>query len=123
MSTRPNPFSEEQSPRYVLIGVSRVKKIGDRLSYDEANDYVRERFAGGMIWARNVISHYPDEGLQLPYHRYRNVSEVLSRIAVFPENPRTCKYGARLLTDDDAIIVIVEVFVAQGYTAHPLGDQ
>ena len=116
-----NPFSEEQSPRYVLIGVSRVKKIGDRLSYDEANDYVRERFAGGMIWARNVISHYPDEGLRLPYHRYRNDSEVLSRIAVFPENPRTCKYGARLLTDDDAI-GLLEQFLSAVYELRALGD-
>ena len=40
-----NPFSEEESPRYALIGVSRVKKVGDRLAYDESNDYVRKRFA------------------------------------------------------------------------------
>ena len=71
-----NPFSEEQSPRYVLIGVSRVKRIGERLSYDEVNDYVRERFADGMIWAKNVILHYPDEGFRLTCHRYRNDTEV-----------------------------------------------
>jgi exodeoxyribonuclease V alpha subunit len=98
-----NPFSEEDSPRYVLIGVSRVKDVGVRLTYDEANDYIRQHYAGGMIWARNIGSHYPDAGLRLPYHRYRDDPEALLRFAVFPENARTCKYGARLLTNDDAI--------------------
>jgi ATP-dependent exoDNAse (exonuclease V) alpha subunit len=98
-----NPLSDDESPRYVLIGVSRVKKVGARLSYDEANDYIRQHYAGGMIWGRNISSHYPDTGLRLPYHRYRDDPEALNRFAVFPENPRTCKYGARLLTNDDAI--------------------
>ena len=49
-----NPFSEEESFRYVLVGASRIKDIGDRLVYDEANAYIREHFAGGMIWARNI---------------------------------------------------------------------
>ena len=116
-----NPFSEEVSPRYALIGVSRVKKIGDRLTYDEPSDYIRERFAGGMIWARNVSSGYPNEGLRLPYHRYRHDPETLQRIAVFPENPRTCKYGARLLTNDDAI-GLLEQFLSAVYELKALGD-
>ena len=109
-----NPFSEEESPRYALIGVSRVKKLGDRLIYDQSTDYIRERYAGGMIWARNVSSHYPNEGLRLPYHRYREDPETLQRIAVFPENPRTCKYGARHLTNDDAI-GLLEQFLSAVY--------
>ena len=117
-----NPFSEEESPRYALIGVSRVKKVGGRLVYDESNDYVRERFAGGLIWARNVSSYYPDEGLRLPYHRYRDDPETLQRIAVFPENPRTCKYGARLLTNDDAI-GLLEQLLSVVYELKALGDQ
>lgn len=64
-----NPFSEEDSPRHALIGVSRVKKVGSRLVYDDPNVSIRERYAGGMIWARNVGSHYPNEVLRLPYHR------------------------------------------------------
>jgi len=107
-----NPFSEEDNPRYVLVGASRVKKVGDRLIYDEPTDYIRERYAGGMIWARNVSSHYPDEGLRLPYHRYRDDPGTLERIAVFPENPRTCKYGARLLTNDDAIGLLEQLLSA-----------
>ena len=117
-----NPFSEEGSPRYALIGVSRVKKVGGRLVYDESNDYVRERFAGGLIWARNVSSHYPDEGLRLPYHRYRDDPETLQRIAVFPENPRTCKYGARLLTNDDAIGLLEQLLYVV-YELKALGDE
>ena len=107
-----NPFSEEDCPRYVLVGVSRVKKIGDRLVYDESNEYVRRRYAGGMIWARNVSSHYPSEGLRLPYHRYREDPETLQRIAAFPENPRTCKYAARLLSNDDAIGLLEQLLTS-----------
>lgn len=117
-----NPFSEEDCPRYALIGVSRVKGVGDRLIYDESNEYIRERFAGGMIWGRNVSSCYPEEGLRLPYHRYRDHPETLRRIAVFPENPRTCKYGARLLTNDDAIGLLENLLTAV-YELKALGDE
>ena len=89
--------------------------------YDDSNDYVRERYAGGMIWARNVSSEYPDEGLRLPYHRYRDDPEVLQRIAVFPENPHTCKYGARLLTNDDAI-GLLEQLLSAVHDLKALGD-
>lgn len=116
-----NPFSEEESPRYALIGVSRIKKLGDRLIYNEPSDYIRQRYAGGMIWARNVTSHYPNEGLRLPYHRYREDPETLQRIAVFPENPRTCKYGARHLTNDDAI-GLLEQFLSAVYELKAIGD-
>ncbi|MCY4338500.1 MAG: AAA family ATPase [Gammaproteobacteria bacterium] len=104
-----NPFSEEDSLRYVLIGVSRIKEVGNRLVYDGVSDYIREHFAGGMIWARNISSHYPEEGLRLPYHRYRDDPETLARFAVFPENPRTCKYGGRLISDDDAIGILEQI--------------
>ncbi len=116
-----NPFSEEESTRYALIGVSRVKKLGDRLIYNEPSDYIRQRYAGGMIWARNVTSHYPNEGLRLPYHRYREDPETLQRIAIFPENPRTCKYGARHLTNDDAI-GLLEQFLSAVYELKAIGD-
>ena len=117
-----NPFSEEESSRYVLVGVSRIKDIGDRLVYDEATEYIRERYADGIIWARNVSSHYPDQGIRLPYHRYRNDPEALERFAIFPENPRTCKYGARLLTNDDAI-GLLEQFLSAVYELKNMGDK
>lgn len=98
-----NPFTEEDAPRYAIAGVSRVREIGAPLVYRNPDERIIERFAGGMIWARNVTSHYPDEGLRIPYHKYRDQPDILNRIAVFPENPGTCKYGARHVSDDGAI--------------------
>ena len=98
-----NPFSEEERPRYVLLGVSRVREVGPSLHYADITEHVRERYADGMIWARNVTSHYPEQGLRLPYHRYRDDPDILARLVVFPENPRVCKYGTRHITDDEAI--------------------
>lgn len=116
-----NPFSEEESPRYVLVGVSRIKEVGARLIYDGANDYIRKRYADGMIWARNISSHYPDEGLRLPYHHYRDDPETLALFAVFPENPRTCKYGGRLISNDEAI-GLLEQLLSTVYELRNIGD-
>lgn len=90
-----NPFSEDDRPRYVLLGISRVREIGPPLRYGPN--------ARWEIWARNVTSHYPEQGLRLPYHRYRRKPRDLARFVVFPETARVCKYGARRVTDDDAI--------------------
>lgn len=98
-----NPFSEENDPKYVIVGVSRVKKIGKSIFYSNPTDYVRQKYANGLIWARNVTSHYPDEGFRIPYHAYRDQPDILDKILVTPENPATCKYGARHLTDDTTI--------------------
>ena len=60
-----NPFSEEESPAVrANWRFARSRELGDRLTYEESNDYIRKRYAGGMIWARNVSSHYPDEGIE-----------------------------------------------------------
>lgn len=117
-----NPFSEEENPRYVLVGVSRVKNVSDRLLYDDVSDDISERFAGGMIWGRNVTSLYPDEGLRLPYHLYRDDPEALNKFVIYPDNPRTCKYGARLLTNDDAI-GLLEQFLGSIRELKALGDE
>lgn len=98
-----NPFTDENDPKYVIVGVSRVKQIGKPLFYPNATDDIKRRFAQGMVWARNVTSHYPDEGFRIPYHAYRDQPEILDKILVTPESPATCKYGARHLTDDTTI--------------------
>ena len=116
-----NPFSQEEHQRYIMLGVSRVREVGPSLRYNDTTEYVRERYAGGMIWARNVTSHYPDEGFRLPYHRYRQDPETLDRFVVFPENPRVCKYGARHITDDDAI-GLLEQFLNAVETLRCIGD-
>src|SRR5438309_4853961 len=90
-----NPLSEDESQRYVLIGLSRIKKVGEELMYAGCSDRVRERYGGGFVWDRTVTSHYPDQGLRLPYHAYRDKPDLLAKFALSPENPRTCKFGSK----------------------------
>ena len=92
-----NPFSEDETKRYALVGMSRVKAVGPELFYEGCSDRVKDRYGGGFVWQRAVTSHYPDQGLRIPYHTYRDQPEVLTRIAVFPENPRVSA-SMRLVT-------------------------
>src|SRR3546814_17689447 len=50
-----NPFTDENDPKYVIIGVSRVKQVGKPLFYPNATDDSKKRFAQGLVWARNEI--------------------------------------------------------------------
>lgn len=79
-----NPLSEEEEPRYALIGVSRILKVGKELFYENVSEDITKRYAGGMIWARDISAAYPDEGVRLPYHRYLGKSDRLAEIALFP---------------------------------------
>jgi exodeoxyribonuclease V alpha subunit len=117
-----NPLSEDEAQRYVLIGLSRIKEIGDELMYAGCSDRVKERYGGGFVWDRTITSHYPEQGLRLPYHLYAERPEVLERFALSPENPRTCKYGSRHLSDDDAL-GLVEQFLVSVEALHAIGDK
>jgi exodeoxyribonuclease V alpha subunit len=117
-----NPLSEEEAPKYVLIGVSRIVKIGPELFYEEVQPEIAQRYAGGMIWARDISAAYPAEGLRLPYHRYLDDPERLAEIALFPENPYLCKYGSKHLSDDEAI-GLLEQFLAKVRMLRELGDK
>ena len=117
-----NPLSEEDAPKYVLIGVSRIVKVGPELLYEDVKPNIAEKYAGGMIWARDISSAYPDEGLRLPYHRYLDDPERLAEIALFPENPYLCKYGSKHLTDDETI-GLLEQFLAKVRLLRELGDK
>jgi exodeoxyribonuclease V alpha subunit len=117
-----NPFSEEDAPKYVLIGVSRIVKVGPELFYEDVKPNIAEKYAGGMIWARDISSAYPDEGLRLPYHCYLDDPERLAEIALFPENPYLCKYGSKHLTDDETI-GLLEQFLAKVRLLRELGDK
>lgn len=117
-----NPLSEEDNPRYVFVGVSRITEVGEELFYENVTPKVAADFAGGMVWARDITAAYPDEGVRLPYHRYINDPGTLARIAVFPENPILCKYGSKHLTDDDAI-GILEQFLAKVRLLKEMGDE
>ena len=72
-------------------------KVGKELFYENVSEEIANRYAGGMIWARDISAAYPDEGVRLPYHRYLDEPDRLAEIALFPENPLICKYGSSTL--------------------------
>lgn len=96
-----NPFSTDEAPTYVLVGISRVKSVGDDLYYDGCDDRTTSAY-GGYVWDRTITSCYPEEGFRLPYHLYKDDSRLES-FAVFPDNPLLCKYGSKLMSDDQAL--------------------
>lgn len=116
-----NPLSEEEAQRYALIGVSRIIGVGKELLYENVTEEIAKKYAGGMIWARDITAAFPDEGVRLPYHRYRDDPERLAQIALFPENPFICKYGSKHLSDDDAI-GLLEQFLAKVRLLKEMGD-
>ncbi len=105
-----NPFSEGDSQKYVVIGVSRVLSVGDEIVWDDQSSRMEGRY-GPNVWARNITSTYPEEGFRIPYHRYMDNPEILERLLFVPEDARLFKYATRHLTDDDALGVI-ERFIA-----------
>ncbi|WP_158596097.1 ATP-dependent DNA helicase [Oleomonas cavernae] len=116
-----NPLSEDNAPRYVMIGVSRITQVSEERRYENVNENVGKRYAGGMIWARDISSAYPEEGVRLPYHRYRDDLETLESFAVIPERAALCKYGSKHLSDDDAI-GLLEQFLAKVRLLKASGD-
>ncbi len=110
-----NPLSTEDSKRYVVVGVARVKRLGEIEFYEGTDTATKEKFAGGFVWQRNVETHYPDQGLRIPYHRYLDQPEVLDKIALFPENPRCFKFGSRHVSDDDALSLVERLIEIASY--------
>ena len=96
-----NPFSTDEKPLYALVGLSRVLEIGDDLYYEGCDERTLDRY-GGYVWDRNITSSYPTEGLRLPYHLYKDDPRI-EQFAVFPDNPLLCKYGSKLMSDDQAL--------------------
>jgi hypothetical protein len=117
-----NPFSEDEAKRYVLVGLSRIKELGEELFYEGCSERVRQRYGGGFVWQRAITSHYPDQGLRIPYHVYRDKPQILEQIVLFPENPRICKYATRHMSDDDALGV-VEGFLRVVRSLQEVGDK
>ena len=101
-----NPFSEEEQDNYVIIGVSRIKKIGDFHYYENTTDEIKAKYAGGVIWQKPITSNYPDEGLVLPYWKYLEDEESVNKIVIKPLHRSPFKYGSREVTNDDAIEII-----------------
>lgn len=105
-----NPFSEEDAPRYVLVGVSRVKAVSRLREYDGMTPEARADYGGGFVWEVDLTSHYPDEGLRLPYHAYP--LDEAARFLVVPPNPRNFKYATRQFDDDEALELIERLIEA-----------
>ena len=101
-----NPLNQQDDRRYVIIGLSRIKKVADIRFYDKAEDWIRQRYGGGFIWQCDVTSDYPDQGFRLPYHAYSEVPETVAQFALFPDNPRLFKFGTRAISDDDALDLV-----------------
>ena len=101
-----NPFSEGDQQDYVIIGVSRLKEIGDFYFYNNPLPEVSEKFAGGVVWQKPITSCYPEQGFRIPYEKYMDNEDVINRILFKPDNKQPFKYGSREVSNDDAINII-----------------
>lgn len=101
-----NPFSENEEDNYIIVGVSRIKKIDDFHYYENTTEEIKNEYAGGVIWQKPVTSNYPEEGLAIPYWKYMKDESVLDRIAIKPLHRSPFKYGSREVSNDDAIEII-----------------
>ncbi|MFI5454095.1 MAG: AAA family ATPase [Isosphaerales bacterium] len=117
-----NPFSEDDNKRYVIVGMSRVKALGDIMFYENCSETTKNKYGGGFVWQLPVTSHYPDEGFRLPYHGFLDQPDVLAKFLCVPENPRNFKYATRQFTDDDAL-VMVEQMLDKVTALRDMGDR
>lgn len=116
-----NPFSTDEKRRYVIVGISRVKKLGDIMYYDNSSEETKKKYAGGFIWQMPVTSHYPNEGFRIPYEKYMDNEEVLTKIMFVPEFTSICKYAAEPVNADQAL-ALVERFLEIVLTLEEVGD-
>jgi len=96
-----------------------VIDVGGELYYEGCDERTMDRY-GGYVWDRNITSAYPEQGLRLPYHLYKDDARI-EQFAVFPDNPLLCKYGSKLLTDDEAL-GLVEQFHQAVLALIDIGD-
>lgn len=115
-----NPFNKEETKSYVVVGVSRVKHVGEVMFYENCSQKTRERY-GGFVWQCNLTSHYPNQGFRIPYHLYIDKPEILDQILLVPDNQRNFKYATRIISDDDALD-LVEKLLEIATTLKDKGD-
>lgn len=117
-----NPFSEDEAQKYVLVGISRLKKVGKIQYYEGASEEVKTKYAGGFVWQMPLTSNYPDEGFVIPYHKYKDNPEVLERIALIPDNSRNFKYASRPVSEDDSLVLVERLIEISSYLIE-IGDK
>lgn len=116
-----NPFSEEENENFVIVGISRLKKIRDFMYYGNPSLEICEKYANGLIWQRPITSNYPDEGFCIPYWKYADDADILEKLVVKPINREPFKYASREVPADDAIEVVNQLITAVD-TLIQLGD-
>jgi hypothetical protein len=110
-----NPYSGEDSNHYVLIGIGRLKKKGDFHFFNNVSERIKQRYANGLVWQFPLTSNWPEEGVRLPFHVYKNKPEIFEKLAIFPDNPSVFKYATRMLSDDDALSVVEKFITVVNY--------
>lgn len=116
-----NPFSDTEENRYVVVGMSRVKEVGDELTWINQSANMAKRY-GSNAWARNITSLYPDQGLRIPYHAYMDRPDVLGKILFIPDDARSFKYATRHISDDGGLALVERMQEIVG-VLEGLGDQ
>lgn len=101
-----NPFSEGEDENYVIVGISRLKRIGGFHFYENTTEQIKQDYANGFVWQKPITSTYPEEGLCIPYWKYLDDEQLAKRLVIKPSNNSPFKYGSREVTNDDAIEVI-----------------
>ena len=109
-----NPFSDNESNRYVIVGMSRIKRVGSELTWVNQSPEMEQKY-GPNAWVRCITSDYPDYGLRLPYHAYLDQPEILEKLLFVPENPRHFKFATRQISDDGAVGLIERLLEIVGY--------
>ena len=98
-----NPLIEEKNQR-LLIGVARIKEIGDQLYFPKTSRFPDEY----PLWARRITIEYPKETLRLPYQEYLaggyDPSNIICEIPSAVHDQFS--YVSEHLTDDQAVIVL-----------------
>lgn len=116
-----NPFSDNETNRYVIVGMSRIKKVGGELTWVNQSADMEQKY-GPNTWVRSITSDYPDQGLRLPYHAYLDQPDILEKILFVPENSRNFKYATRQISDDGAVGLIERLLEIVG-TLREINDQ
>ena len=105
-ANKSNPFSEDDNKNYVLVGIGRLKSVGEIMYYENTDQRVKDTYGGGFIWQMPITSNYPNEGFRIPYHKYLDNPEILNNLLYIPEQSNNFKYAAKHINDDDALIYI-----------------
>lgn len=106
-----NPFSEEELNKYVVVGISKLKEIGDILYFNDVSQQISEKYSGGFVWQMPIRSAYPEEGFYIPYDKYADDPDILERLVFVPDNSRNFKFATRTVGDDD-MINLIERFIS-----------